>query len=66
MTWTINYVAYETVTAGSLSDPALWSMFTSGRLHLLLDEGVGGWPGDPQPNTSFTQPMTVQWVKVFQ
>ena len=66
ITWTVNYVPYATATAGSLADPSLWSAFTSGKLHLLLDEAVGGWPGDPPANTSFTQPMTVQWVKVFQ
>jgi beta-glucanase (GH16 family) len=66
ITWTVNYVPYATATATSLSDPSLWPVFTSGKLHLLLDEAVGGWPGDPSANTVFTQPMTVQWVKVFQ
>jgi beta-glucanase (GH16 family) len=66
ITWTVNYIPYATATAASLSQPSLWSNFTSGKLHLLLDEAVGGWPGDPPPGTVFTQPMTVQWVKVFQ
>jgi beta-glucanase (GH16 family) len=66
ITWTVNYVPYATATAKSLGNPALWSAFTSGRFHLLLDEAVGGWPGDPPPGTIFGQPMTVQWVKVFQ
>jgi beta-glucanase (GH16 family) len=66
ITWTVNYVPYATATAASLADPALWSAFTGGKLHLLLDEAVGGWPGDPPANTVYTQPMIVQWVKVFQ
>jgi hypothetical protein len=36
-------------------------------LHLVLDEGVGGWPGQPPTGTTYNgQPMTVQWVKVYQ
>jgi beta-glucanase (GH16 family) len=66
ITWTVNYVPYASVTAKSLGNPALWSAFTSGRFHLLVDEAVGGWPGDPPAGTIFSQPMTVQWVKVFQ
>jgi beta-glucanase (GH16 family) len=66
ITWTVNYVAYATATPSSLSNPALWSAFTSGKFHLLLDVAVGGWPGDPPAGTVYTQPMTVQWVKVFQ
>jgi len=65
ITWTVNYVPYATVAASSLS-PAVWSVFTSGKFHLLLDEAVGGWPGAPAAGTVFTQPMLVQWVKVFQ
>jgi len=66
ITWTVNYVPYATATPQSLANPALWSAFTSGSFHLLLDVAVGGWPGDPPPNTVYTKPMLVQWVKVFQ
>jgi beta-glucanase (GH16 family) len=66
ITWTVNYVPYATATAASLGNPGLWSAFTSGRFHLLLDEAVGGWPGDPPTGTVFSQSMVVQWVKVFQ
>ena len=66
ITWTVNYVPYATATPSSLANPSLWSAYTSGKLHLLLDEAVGGWPGDPAPSTVFGQPMIVQWVKVFQ
>ena len=66
ITWTVNYVPYASATPASLANPALWSAFTSGKFHLLLDEAVGGWPGDPPPNSQFTQPMIVQWVKVYQ
>jgi len=65
ITWTVNYVPYATAPASSFS-PSVWSAFTSGKFHLLLDEAVGGWPGDPPTGTIYTQPMLVQWVKVFQ
>ncbi len=66
ITWTINYVPYASAAASSLSNPSLWSVLTSNKLHLLFDEGVGGWPGNPPTGTVYTQPMTVQWVKVYQ
>ena len=70
ITWTVNYVPYAEATESSLSDPSLWSTFDpssqSGYLHLLLDDAVGGWPGDPPTGTTYSQPMTVQWVDVFQ
>ena len=65
ITWTVNGVAYASVSPSSLSNPSQWSAFTSGAFHLLLDEAVGGWPGDPPAGTIYTQPMTVQWVRVY-
>ena len=65
ITWTLNYVPYASTSASSLG-PAVWSAFTSGKFHLIIDEAVGGWPGDPPAGTVYTQPMLVQWVKVFQ
>jgi hypothetical protein len=65
LTWTVNGVAYASIGPSSLASPSQWSAFTSGAFHLLLDEAVGGWPGDPPPGTVYTQPMTVQWVRVY-
>jgi len=72
ITWTINGVAYASANAASLalangtSESSLWSAFTGSKFNLVFDEAVGGWPGAPAPGTLFTQPMYVQWVKVFQ
>ena len=52
--------------ADGTSESAMWSAFTAGKFNLLFDEAVGGWPGTPAPGTTFTSPMFVQWVKVFQ
>ncbi len=72
ITWTINGVGYASASAASLAladgtpESTLWSAFTSGKFDLVFDEAVGGWPGAPAPGTTFTSPMYVQWVKVFQ
>jgi len=65
ITWTVNGAPYATATPSSLANPSAWSAFTSGAYHLLLDEAVGGWPGDPPTGTVYTQPMIVQWVRVY-
>jgi hypothetical protein len=65
ITWTVNGVAYATATASSLANPALWSDVTSGAFSIMFDVAVGGWPGNPPAGTVYTQPMQVQWVKVY-
>ena len=65
ITWTVDGVAYATATPTSLTDPALWSDLTSGAFSIMFDVAVGGWPGSPPAGTVYTQPMEVQWVKVF-
>jgi hypothetical protein len=72
ITWTINGVAYASASPASLaladgtSESAMWSAFTGSKFNLVFDEAVGGWPGPPAPGTTFSSPMYVQWVKVFQ
>ena len=66
ITWTVNYVPYASATQSTISNPSAWSAFTSGKFHIIFDDGVGGWPGDPASGTVYSQPMVVQWVKVFQ
>jgi len=71
MFWLAGFVSSHTTADAASFTPAQWSVFTSGKFHLILDLAVGGWScdfGECEPSTapapSYT--MYVQWVKWLQ
>ena len=49
----------------TLVPTASW-VFNGHPFHILLDEAVGGWPGNPNASTVFPAVMSVDWVRVYQ
>jgi beta-glucanase (GH16 family) len=65
LTWTLNGVPFATATPQTLVPTASW-VFNGHPFHILLDEAVGGWPGNPNASTVFPAVMSVDWVRVYQ
>ncbi|QQD77465.1 glycoside hydrolase family 16 protein [Curtobacterium sp. YC1] len=64
VTWTVDGVAYRTVTRADVgSNPWVFDK----PFFVILNVAVGGtWPGSPDASTSFPQQMTIDWLRVFQ
>jgi beta-glucanase (GH16 family) len=65
LTWTLDGVDVSTVTPKTLPPTAKW-VFSGHPFHILLDEAIGGWPGNPNSTTVFPAVMAVNWVHVYQ
>jgi beta-glucanase (GH16 family) len=65
LTWTLDGVPIATATPKSLPPTALW-VFNAHPFHILLDEAIGGWPGNPNSSTVLPAVMGVDWVRVYQ
>lgn len=64
ITWTVDGVAYRTVTRADVGT-APW-VFDK-PFFVILNVAVGGnWPGSPDASTGFPQQMTVDWLRVHQ
>jgi beta-glucanase (GH16 family) len=65
ITWSVDGVAYSTVTAADLPRGARWVY--DHPFFLILNVAVGGnWPGYPDATTSFPQEMVIDYVRVYQ
>ncbi|SDR02855.1 Beta-glucanase, GH16 family [Curtobacterium sp. UNCCL20] len=64
VTWTVDGVAYRTVTRADVgSNPWVFDK----PFFVVLNVAVGGsWPGSPDASTRFPQQMTVDWLRVYQ
>jgi beta-glucanase (GH16 family) len=64
ITWTVDGVAYRTVTRADVgSNPWVFDK----PFFVILNLAVGGsWPGSPDASTRFPQQMTVDWLRVYQ
>jgi beta-glucanase (GH16 family) len=65
LTWTLDGVPFATATPANLANGSSW-VFNSHPFHILLDEAIGGWPGNPSAATVFPASMVVDWVRVYQ
>jgi beta-glucanase (GH16 family) len=65
LTWTLDGVPFATATAQTFPPTARW-VFNGHPFHIILDEAVGGWPGEPSASTVFPASMLVDWVRVYQ
>jgi beta-glucanase (GH16 family) len=65
LTWTLDGVPFATATPASLVSGSTW-VFNGHPFHILLDEAIGGWPGNPNAATVFPASMLVDWVHVYQ
>jgi beta-glucanase (GH16 family) len=65
ITWTLDGVPFATATPATLAPTSQW-VFNGHPFHIILDEAVGGWPGNPTPATVFPATMQVDWVHVYQ
>ncbi|MGD0981535.1 MAG: glycoside hydrolase family 16 protein [Solirubrobacteraceae bacterium] len=65
LTWTLDGVPFATATPAKLTTGSTW-VFNGHPFHILLDEAVGGWPGNPNAATVFPASMLVDWVHVYQ
>ncbi|WP_434770690.1 glycoside hydrolase family 16 protein [Curtobacterium flaccumfaciens] len=64
ITWTVDGVAYRTVTRADVGS-APW-VFDK-PFFVILNVAVGGnWPGSPDASTRFPQQMTIDWLRVHQ
>lgn len=64
ITWTVDGVAYRTVTRADVGS-ATW-VFDK-PFFVILNVAVGGnWPGSPDASTRFPQQMTIDWLRVHQ
>lgn len=64
ITWTVDGVAYRTVTRADVGS-AQW-VFDK-PFFVILNVAVGGnWPGSPDASTRFPQQMTIDWLRVHQ
>jgi hypothetical protein len=41
-------------------------VFNGHPFHIVLDEAIGGWPGNPNAATVFPASMLVDWVRLYQ
>lgn len=65
ITWTLDGLAYATVTPSTLPPTAQWVFDTPMRI--LLDLAVGGfWALDPTTTVGFPASLRVDWVHVYQ
>jgi len=65
ITWSVDGVAYSTVTPDDLPGGARW-VFDHPHF-LILNVAVGGnWPGYPDATTTFPQEMVIDYVRVYQ
>jgi beta-glucanase (GH16 family) len=63
--WSVDGVAYHTVTPATLPAGARW-VFNDHPFFLLLNLAVGGgWPGNPDATTHFPQTLTIDYVRVY-
>jgi beta-glucanase (GH16 family) len=63
--WSIDGVAYHTVTPATLPPGSKW-VFNDHPFFLLLNLAVGGgWPGNPDATTRFPQTLTIDYVRVY-
>lgn len=65
LTWTLDGVPFATATPTTLYPTSTW-VFNGHPFHILLDEAIGGWPGNPNSATVFPAVMGVDWVRVYQ
>lgn len=66
ITWTLDGVAYATVTPSDLAPGQRW-VFDGHPFHLILNLAVGGsWPGPPNASTPLPSTLSVDWVRVYQ
>jgi beta-glucanase (GH16 family) len=65
LTWTLDGVPFATATPAKFPPSATW-VFNDHPFHIILDEAVGGWPGNPNASTVFPAAMRVDWVRVYQ
>ncbi len=65
ITWTLDGVPFGTATPAKFPSTAKW-VFDGHPFHIVLDEAVGGWPGNPNASTVFPATMQVDWVRVYQ
>jgi beta-glucanase (GH16 family) len=65
ITWTLDGVPFATATPQTLAPTSTW-VFNDHPFHILLDEAIGGWPGNPNSATVFPAVMGVDWVRVYQ
>ncbi|QKS89260.1 glycoside hydrolase family 16 protein [Curtobacterium flaccumfaciens pv. flaccumfaciens] len=64
ITWTVDGVAYRTVTRADVGS-APWVL--DKPFFVILNVAVGGnWPGSPDASTRFPQQMTIDWLRVHQ
>lgn len=65
LTWTLDGVPFATATPATLAKGSTW-VFNGHPFHILLDEAIGGWPGNPNAATVFPASMLVDWVRLYQ
>ena len=65
LTWTLDGVPFATATPARLYATANW-VFNGHPFHIVLDEAIGGWPGNPNAATVFPASMLVDWVRLYQ
>jgi beta-glucanase (GH16 family) len=65
ITWTLDGVPFSTATPAKFPKTSPW-VFNSHPFHIIFDEAVGGWPGNPTAATIFPATMQVDWVRVYQ
>lgn len=63
--WTIDGVAYASVTPSGLVPGSTWVFNASRSYSLILDLAVGGWPGNPTTAADFPAQLLVDWVRVY-
>ncbi len=67
ITWSVDGVAYNTVTPSSLPAGATWPF--NAKLFILLNMALGGpstFFGTPDSTVTFPQDLLVDWVRVYQ
>jgi beta-glucanase (GH16 family) len=65
ITWTLDGVPFSTATPAEFPKTSPW-VFNDHPFHIIFDEAVGGWPGNPNAATLFPATMQVDWVHVYQ
>jgi len=67
VTWSVDGVAYSTVTPASLPAGSTWPF--NAKMFILLNLAIGGpttFLGTPDSTVTFPQDMLVDWVRVYQ
>lgn len=65
ITWTLDGVPWNTATPAKFPRNYPW-VYNGHAFHIIFDEAVGGWPGNPNAATVFPATMQVDWVRVYQ